>query len=213
MFLKKNRNCLPSCSVCSSVPTFFSFVLLHRPGASNLSGRGPQQLLCAGSWEARLKFTVSGIIDCFQFQKLSRMCARRRMRRRRRRRILHNDATYFWELLSSNTVCIYCIWDAGRGFSPKGSGGPDSKTLTVIFRTILRHEKYLFWRGKFQKIGNLLWRSQKKSRDAAWDDSLRKDRIIISRIPPRITPTVIFKATPWWSSEHVMGRKMKCLTT
>lgn len=109
MFLKKNRNCLPSCSVCSSVPTFFSFVLLHRPGASNLSGRGPQQLLCAGSWEARLKFTVSGIIDCFQFQKLSRMCARRRMRRRRRRRILHNDATYFWELLSSNTVCIYCI--------------------------------------------------------------------------------------------------------
>jgi len=40
---------------------FSSFVLLHRPGASILSGRGSQQLLCAGSWAARLKFTVSGI--------------------------------------------------------------------------------------------------------------------------------------------------------
>ena len=31
---------------------------------------------------------------------------------------------------------------------------------------------------------------------AEWDDALRKDRVIISRIPPRITPTLIFKATP-----------------
>jgi hypothetical protein len=51
----------------SVIKQFSNFVLLHRPGPSNLSGRGPQQLLCAGSWAASLKCTVSGILNHLKY--------------------------------------------------------------------------------------------------------------------------------------------------